>query len=112
VKADTRSDSKLKRYADGNALHLQGKNIPVFPVPSQSGGKTYDVKYHPGAERFTCNCGDWIHKRSWKKGQKTRDCKHIWLVKNELKNQGLTETDLVKQAALGAAAAKLLASMG
>lgn len=44
-------------------------------------------------------CGDWIHKRSWRQGQKTRDCKHVWLVKNELKNKGITPQDLIKQAA-------------
>lgn len=113
VQADTRANAKLKRYSEGNAKHLQARGVPTFPVPSQSdGGKSYDVKYHADADRFTCNCGDWIHKRSWRQGQKTKDCKHVWLVKNELKNQGIEPQDLTKQAAMGAVAAKLLASMG
>jgi len=113
VKADTRADSKLKRYSDGNAKHLQARGVPTFPVPSQSdGGKSYAVKYHADVDRFTCNCGDWIHKRSWRQGQKTRDCKHIWLVKNELKNQGTTPEDLTKKAAAGAAATRLLRALG
>jgi hypothetical protein len=113
VKADTRSDNKLKRYSEGNAKHLQARGIPTFPVPSQSdGSKTYDVKYHPDIDRFTCNCGDWIHKRSWRKGQGTRDCKHVWLVKNELKNKGIPPTELTTKAAAGAAAARLLAALG
>lgn len=112
VKADTRSDKKLQRYSDGNGKHLQARGVPTFPVPSQSSGsKSYDVKYHSDIDRFTCNCGDWIHKRSWRQGQTTRDCKHIWLVKNELKNQGITPQDLTKQAAAGAAAARLLAAL-
>ena len=100
VKADTRADTKLKRYSEGNAKHLQARGVPTFPVPSQSSGsKTYDVKYHADADRFTCNCGDWIHKRSWRKGQTTRDCKHIGVVKNKLKSQGITTQELTKQAA-------------
>lgn len=113
VKTDTRSDSKLKRYSEGNAKHLQARGVPTFPVPSQSNtARSYAVKYHADIDRFTCDCGDWVHKRSWKKGQKTRDCKHIWLVKNELKNQGVPKQDLTKQAAFGSAAAKLLTSLG
>jgi len=113
VKADTRADFKLKRYSEGNAKHLQAKGVPTFPVPSQSSGaKSYNVKYHADIDRFTCNCGDWVHKRSWRKGQTTRDCKHVWLVKNELKNQGVSTQDLIKQAAFGSAAARLLASLG
>lgn len=113
VKGDTRADEKLKRYSDGNAKHLQARGVPTFSVPSQSSGsKNYDVKYHANDDRFTCNCGDWIHKRSWRQGQKTRDCKHIWLVKTELKNQGTTPEDLTKQAAAGSAAYRMLRALG
>lgn len=109
VKVDPRADSKLRRYSEANAKHIQAKNVPTFPVPSQSDSKkTYDVKYHVENDRFSCNCGDWIHKRSWRQGKQIQDCKHVWLVKNELKNKGITSQDLTKQAAVVAAASRIL----
>jgi hypothetical protein len=108
VKDDTRSDEKLKRYSEANATHVQAKGVPSFPVPSQSSSKWYTVKYHPDINRFTCNCGDWVHKRSWKEEKKQRDCKHVQLVRMELKNQGVDVKSLTKQAAEGRAAARLL----
>lgn len=111
VKQDTRADEKLKRYSEGNARHVQARGVPTFPVPSQSSGKSYNVKYHPDINRFTCNCGDWVHKKSHEENKTQQDCKHIWLVKNELKNKGTTIKSLVKQAAAGRAAASVLRSL-
>jgi hypothetical protein len=52
VKQDTRSDEKLKRYSEANGKHLRAHGVPTFPVPSQSSGKSYTVKYHPDDGRF------------------------------------------------------------
>lgn len=112
VKQDTRADDKLKRYSEGNGLHVQARGVPTFPVPSQSSGKWYTVKYHPESDRFTCNCGDWVHKRSWQEKKRQGECKHVQLVRMELKNKGTEAKDLVKQAALGRAAIELLTKMG
>ena len=104
VKQDERADSKLKRYSENNARHMQAKGVPSYQVPSQSSGKSYSVKYHPSVDRFSCNCGDWVHKKSTK--GKGGECKHVKMVKRELQEQGIPKE---KQAALrGAAAAALL----
>lgn len=111
VKQDTRSDEKLKRYSEANGKHLRARGVPTFPVPSQSSNKTYTVKYHPDDGRFSCSCGDWIHARSHQTSKSKQDCKHVWLVKNELKQSGTDIQSMVKKAALGMAAARLLESM-
>jgi hypothetical protein len=104
VKQDERADTKLKRYSENNARHMQAKGVPSYQVPSQSTGRSYTVKYHPSIERFSCNCGDWVHKQSTRR--KSGECKHVKMVKMELKAQGISKE---KQAALrGAAAAALL----
>lgn len=109
VKQDTRSDDKLKRYSEANAKHVQARGVPTFPVPSQSSGSTkYNVKYHPDIDRYSCNCGDWVHARSHQTGKKQQDCKHIWLVKNELKISGTDPNSMVKKAAFAQAAASML----
>lgn len=112
VKQDTRSDEKLKRYSEANGKHLRARGVPTFPVPSQSGPGSYNVKYHPDDGRYSCNCGDWVHARSHKTHRKQQDCKHIWLVKNELKLSGTSIESMVKKAAMGMAAARLLETMG
>lgn len=112
VKQDTRSDEKLKRYSEANGKHLRARGVPTFPVPSQSSGKTYTVKYHPDDGRYSCNCGDWIHARSHQTSKPRQDCKHIWLVKNELKTSGTDVKSMVEKKAFAKsfaeAAARLL----
>ncbi len=108
VKQDTRSDDKLKRYSEANGKHLRARGVPTFPVPSQSSNKTYTVKFHPDDGRFSCSCGDWIHARSHQVRKTGQDCKHIWLVKNELKQSGTDVQSMVKKAAMGMAAAWIL----
>jgi hypothetical protein len=104
VKQDERADSKLKRYSENNARHMQAKGTPSYQVPSQSSGRSYKVKYHPSIKRFSCNCGDWVHKQSTK--GKGGECKHVKMVKRELQAQGISKE---KQAALrGFAAATIL----
>ena len=103
VKQDDRTDSKLKRYSENNARHMQAKGVPSYRVPSQSSGKSYTVKYHPSIDRFSCNCGDWVHKRSTK--GKGGECKHVKMVKYELKAQGIPKE---KQASLRGMAAETL----
>lgn len=88
VESDPRSDTKLKRFAENIGRHKQAKGVPSFPVPSQSSGKSYTVKYHPDVDRFSCNCGDWTYAKSWQEGKGGRDCKHIKMVQLELKAQG------------------------
>ncbi len=95
VKQDTRADKKLKRYSEMNGKHMQAKGVPVFPVPSQSRTGSYNVKFHPDIDRFSCNCGDWVHQRSWRTGQRTQDCKHIKLVQSDLRAHGVS-TDSYK----------------
>lgn len=107
VKQDPRADDKLKRYSEANGLHLRARNVPSFPVPSQSKAGSYTVKYHPSVGRYSCNCGDWVHARSHQTGKTKQDCKHIWLVKNELKISG-TDVESMKKTAQGRAAASLL----
>lgn len=107
VKQDTRSDEKLKRYSEANGQHLRARGVPTFPVPSQSSGKSYTVKFHPDTERYSCSCGDWIHARSHKVGKKQQDCKHIWLVKNELKQSGADAQSMLEKKAFVTAIKRL-----
>jgi hypothetical protein len=112
VKQDPRSDDKLKRYSEANSKHLRARGVPTFPVMSQSGDtKDYTIKYHADIDRFSCNCGDWIHSRSHQAAKTSQDCKHIRHVKTQLKYSGKNPEDLVKQAAMGQAALKLLSTM-
>lgn len=99
VKQDTRSDDKLKRYSEANGKHLRARGVPTFPVPSQSSSKSYAVKYHPDDGRYSCNCGDWVHARSHQTAKRNQDCKHIWLVKHELKMSGTDVESMTKKAA-------------
>ncbi len=109
VKQDTRSDDKLKRYSEANSRHLRARGVPTFPVMSQSGStKDYTVKYHADIDRFSCNCGDWIHAKSHQTSKNSQDCKHIKHVKSQLKYLGKNPQDLTKQAAIGRAAVALL----
>lgn len=109
VQQDDRADTKLKRFAENIGRHKQSKGAPTFQVPSQSSAKSYTVKYHPEVERYSCNCGDWTYARSWRTGQRTRDCKHVRKVQLELKAQGkIPSAEIVKKAALGLAALQLL----
>jgi hypothetical protein len=87
VTQDDRANKKLKRFSESIGRHKQAKGVPVYDVPSQSSGRVYTVKYHPDIDRFSCNCGDWTYARSWRIGQRTRDCKHVQMVNRELKAQ-------------------------
>lgn len=107
VKQDTRADDKLKRYSEANGKHLQARGVPTFTIPSMSSTGKYTVKYHPDIDRFTCNCGDWVYKRSHQQRKPNKDCKHITLIKTQLKTSGRSEEDLVKKAALSRAALTL-----
>lgn len=112
VKQDLRSDDKLKRYSDANAKHLQARGVPTFAIPSMTSSKNYSVKYHSDIDRFSCNCGDWVHARSHQTGKTQQDCKHIKHVRTQLQHTGKDPEDLVKRAAMGQAALKLLARVG
>lgn len=111
VRQDTRSDDKLKRYSTANALHVQAKDVPKFSIPSMSGGKKYSVKYHSNVDRFSCNCGDWVHAKSHQTSKAEQDCKHIRHVKSQLQYIGKDPEDFIKRAALGRAALRLLSEM-
>lgn len=111
VKQDTRSDDKLKRYSDANAKHLQARGVPTFVIPSRTSSGKYSVKYHPDIDRFSCNCGDWVHTRSHQTGKSQQDCKHIAQVRTKLHTTGKAPEELAKQAAMGRAALQLLADM-
>jgi len=87
IEKDERADEKLKQYSRMVHLHKTGKG-PVFPVKSDSSGKTYQVKYHSSIGRFTCSCPDWTIKHSVSGG----DCKHI----SKLKSQ----SEMVKRASM------------
>lgn len=113
VKQDLRSDDKLKRYSEANAKHVQAKGVPSFSVPSMSGSrKSYSVKYHTDIDRYSCNCGDWVHARSHQTNETSQDCKHIKHVKAQMQYLGKDSDELVKKAALGMAAFKLLSELG
>lgn len=111
VKQDTRSDEKLKRYSEANGEHIRARGVPTFKVPSDSSNKNYTVKFHPGSERFSCNCGDWVHARSHQVGKKQQDCKHVTMLKTQLKMSGEL-SKLTKQAAMGLAAVSVLKALG
>lgn len=111
VRQDTRADDKLKRYSEANALHAQARGVPTFSVPSASSSRKYSVKYHAGPDRFSCNCGDWIHTRSHQSGKALQDCKHIRQVKSDLQSTGKTPNDFIKTSALGLAALRLLSEL-
>lgn len=111
VKQDNRSDDKLRRYSEANSKHLRARGVPTFSILSQTSNKSYSVKYHADIDRFTCNCGDWVHARSHQTHKKQQDCKHISHVKNQLEYLGKKPEDLKKTAALARAALKLLGSL-
>lgn len=112
VKQDLRADDKLKRYSDANAKHVQARGVPTFAIPSMSGSsKKYSVKYHSDINRFSCNCGDWVHARSHQTGNTQQDCKHIKHVKAQLQYTGKDPEDFIKRAAMGRAALRLLTDM-
>lgn len=104
IKQDTRSDEKLKRYSEANSKHIRTRGVPTFPVPSQSGNKSYTVKYHPDIDRFSCNCGDWFYSRSHQTGKSGQDCKHI----KSIKSSNPDVASLTKQAAFGMAIFRML----
>lgn len=109
VRQDPRADDKLKRYSEANSRHLRARGVPTFPVMSQSGStKDYLVKYHADLDRFSCNCGDWVHAKSHQTSKSSQDCKHIRHVRTQLKYLGRDPQSLVKQSAMGSAALKLL----
>lgn len=109
IRQDPRADDKLKRYSDANSKHVRARGVPTFPVMTQSGGrKDYSVKYHADIDRFSCNCGDWVHARSHQTRKASQDCKHIKHVQAQLKYVGKSPEDLTKQAAMGRMALKLL----
>ena len=93
VRQDTRSDSKLKRFVRMVGLRQQSKSKGI-PAPGD-GGKTYKIKYHPEARRFSCSCRDWTYKRSVKNRGPEGDCKHIKRMK-----EGAKQTLMSKVAAL------------
>jgi hypothetical protein len=84
VKSDERADSKMKRYAEALNMHYQGKG-PLFPVPGT--GKTHTVKYHEPHKRWSCSCPDWGYARSHQTDKNEQDCKHIKMVKLEIKSR-------------------------
>lgn len=108
VQQDSRADDKLKRYSEANGRHLQARGVPKFVVPSTSTSKNYTVKYHPDLERFSCNCGDWVHARSHQTSKSSQDCKHVRLVVSELRSSGSNVDSLTKKAAMGLAAVTVL----
>lgn len=108
IQQDIRSDEKLKRYSEANSKHIRTRGVPTFPVPSQSGGKSYTVKYHPDIDRFSCNCGDWSYTRSHQTGRSQQDCKHI----KSVKSSNPDVSALTKQAAFGCAAYRMLRRRG
>lgn len=107
VKQDDRADSKLKRYSEMNSRHMRAKDVPVFKVPSQSSSKMYTVKFHPDVDRYTCNCGDWVHVRSVQTRKAKKDCKHVQMVKLELQATGRRPEQEMEKKARGRAAAAL-----
>lgn len=79
VQHDDRADDKLRQYAKMVHLHKTGTG-PSFPVKSDTSGRRYTVKYHPGVERYTCSCPDWTIKHTIDGG----DCKHIRKLKSQV----------------------------
>ena len=112
IRQDDRADKKLRRYSEANAKHIQARGVPTFSILSQTSRKSYSVKYHADDDRFSCNCGDWIHARSHQTNKKRQDCKHISHVKNQLEYMGKKPEDLKKTAAMSRAALRLLDSLG
>src|SRR5689334_5962055 len=62
VSVDTRSDDKLRAFAQAIGMRDQSGN-KALKVPSDVSG-SYRVKYHPEVKRFSCTCPDWTYKRS------------------------------------------------
>lgn len=111
VRQDNRSDDKLKRYSEANAKHVQARGVPTFSIPSMSSGKKYSVKYHEDLDRFTCNCGDWVHARSHQTGKASQDCKHIKHLKSQLDYLGKSPEEAMKKMAMGQAASRILSEL-
>lgn len=96
VLQDSRSNAKLKRYAQMMHQHINGKGESIT-VPGNA--RSYTVKFHPEKDRFSCSCPDWAYKRSHKPGKYGLECKHIKQVKLELDAQGIPKEELSKTAA-------------
>lgn len=84
VKSDTRSDRKLKRFAKMIGMRERSKQEGLSIMGDS--GKSYTVKYHPEAKRFSCSCGNWTYKRSVKNRGRGGNCKHIDRMKSTMKN--------------------------
>jgi len=97
VRQDTRSDRKLRRFSKMVGLRQQSKQ-PGLSARGDS-GKSYRIKFHPEAKRFSCSCKDWTYRRSVKNRGKSGDCKHINRMKSTMK-QGLTKTAFLGPARL------------
>ena len=83
VRQDTRSDRKLKRFTKMVGMRQQSKQ-PGLKASGDT-GKTYRIKYHPEAKRFSCSCNDWTYKRSVKNRGAGGECKHINRMKDSMK---------------------------
>ena len=89
IKQDTRSNRKLKRFSRMVGLRQQTKQKGLL-IAGDS-GKSYRIKYHPEAKRFSCSCKDWTYKRSTRNRGRTGDCKHIGRMRDSMR-QGLMKT--------------------
>lgn len=91
VREDPRSDPKLRRYA--KMLHLrQSSGQPGVAVKGDT-GKTYKVRYHPQANRFSCTCPDWTYSRSVGRSS----CKHIKRVKKSTRESLMMKTAVLAE---------------
>lgn len=97
---DPRADPKLKRFVKMVSLRQSSRQAGVAVVGDT--GKTYKVRYHPEAKRFSCSCKDWTHARSHK-NQTTGNCKHIKRLKDGVR-QGLMEKQATRIRGLAALA--------
>jgi hypothetical protein len=86
VRQDTRSDTKLKRFAKMVGTREQSRSRPVNVVGDS--GKKYKVKYHPEAGRFSCSCPDWTYKKSVGRGE----CKHIRRLQQGIRSEMMDKT--------------------
>lgn len=90
VRQDPRSDAKLKRFAKMVSFRQSSKQPGVAIVGDT--GRTYKVRYHPEAKRFSCSCKDWTYARSHKHRGTSGNCKHIQRVQDGVKQQLMEKT--------------------
>jgi hypothetical protein len=88
-KNDERATPAQRQSVDMRHRHITAKDKGIT-VKGETG--TYQVKYHPTVDAYTCSCGDYTYKKS---GVKGGVCKHIQQARDPKQEQSLLHLEKV-----------------